>query len=186
MTTRHEAQKHYVDTIRWRYKHKDFVPGLIVGQSAPKLLYGTVYEPMYPFPATGAGARLVRFSGLSVEEYFALFDRINTVDMSPVPQTGKKGDNFNPKEAAEIAVKKREFLRMEKRVCVFIGKANASLYYDTLPEPFEIEIKEEGGVWTWMPHTSGINQFWNSGENKTKCRHVFDVLYERLTKKEEA
>jgi len=116
-------------------------------------------------------------SGWDMADYFTHFDTFNTVTYFP----GKsgKGDAFRMSEARPAAAKHVSEKTLGERTCLFVGKANASCYPwpgGKLPEPFDLVGHEGGGHWAWFPHTSGIVQFWNQGDNKVKLRQLFDEV----------
>lgn len=166
----------FAQGARNRRSQPDAKRGFLVGQAAPRPVPGTTHHPLFPFPKNCAGERLFRMSGWTLEEWFTKLDRFNTIERFP----GKsgRGDAF-PKDVA-MAEAQRHFgeKKLWGKVCVIVGKANADCYawHGDKPEPLTLVKQSAGGWWGWMPHTSGIVQFWNKEENRDRARLFFDQV----------
>lgn len=170
----------YAEAARWRRDNPDALPGLLVGQAAPRNPAHGSRHALFPFPRNCAGERLWRMSGWDLVDWFARFDRINTIREFPGAAPSGKGDSFPLPLARECAARMRVEMSLSTRHCVFVGKANANVHFAGLPEPFRLEEQDGGGLWAWVPHTSGVVPFWNSPENRAKLAGLFTTFWEKV------
>lgn len=149
--------------------------GLLVGQAAPVPKPGSRHIPLFPFPRNCAGERLARMSGWDLPDYLTWWDTVNTIAWFPGRASSGKGDAFPVSLAREQAAERLVEYRMPERVCLFVGKGNASAYtwMGSMPEPMTWQEQDGGGNWAWFPHTSGIVQFWNQEGNKAQLGRLF-------------
>lgn len=134
----------YAEAARWRRANPGAPLGLLVGQAAPRNGSG---HALFPFPRNCAGERLWRMSGWDLADWFARFDRINTIQEFPGPAPSGKGDSFPLPLARECAQRHFSEMHLWSRCCVFVGKANASCYgwdADALPEPLTLHPPARG------------------------------------------
>lgn len=161
------------DASRWNRDNPDARRGLLVGQAAPRNpLHGSGHA-LLPFPSNCAGERLHRMSGWTLHDWLTRFERFNTIEHFPGGAASGKGDAFPRKLAKECAQRQFAERRMWSQVVLFVGKANAECYgwdAEKLPEPLVLHPQRGGGHWMWMPHTSGIVQFWNDEANRAQLR----------------
>lgn len=151
---------------------------VIIGQAGSNRGGSRHGTAMFPNPRTTAGYRLFKMTGMTLDEYVSGFERFNTITRFP-GQSGR-GHKF-PMDEASLNAKVHIITRcLNARRCVIIGKANAKAYFDVigraLPEPLTWVSIGLKGEWVWMPHTSGIVQFWNQPGNADRCRAVFDAI----------
>lgn len=132
-------------------------------------------HPLLPYPRNCAGERLFRLSGLSIEDYMQRFDRHNTLPFFPGREG--KGDRFPLPLAREAAAAHLLRLGLDERPCIFVGKANALIYFRLvdveMPNPLQVSPRVP---WAWMPHTSGIVQVWNSPEMRDRVPPLFEKI----------
>ena len=130
---------------------------------------------MFPNPRNTAGYRLFKMTGLTLDEYVSGFERFNTI--GHFPGHSGRGHKFPKKEARECAQNHIVTRRLMERPCIMIGKANAEAYFEQGDMPDALTWKPVGtGSWVWMPHTSGIVQFWNQPGNAERVASVFADL----------
>ena len=132
---------------------------------------------MFPNPRTSAGYRLFKMTGLTLDEYLQEFERFNTLPYFP-GCANSRGHKFPRKDALEWMEVHIVERRLMERPCVIIGKGNAQIYFGRkgLPEPLTWERKGKEH-WLWMPHTSGIVQFWNKQEGaRARVAEIFADL----------
>ena len=169
----------YRNASRWRRDNPAARRGLLVGQAAPRNPAHGSGHALFPFPSNCAGARLFKMGGWGLMPWFAHWDRINTIQSFPGGAASGKGDAFPLPLARECAQRHFGEMRLWNRVCVFVGKANASCYAwdaEALPEPLTLHPQRGGGTWAWVPHTSGVVPFWNDPAHRDQLRQMFDVL----------
>lgn len=127
---------------------------VFVGQSASKSTVDTG-------PFSGASAkRLAEFLGLSLEEFRSGFRTVNLFEGWP----GKKGkgDAFDLPAARESAA---AILSIPGHY-VCLGKSVAAAFGVAKKPMLEWQTVGECQV-AWLPHTSGLNLFYNSAANRT-------------------
>jgi hypothetical protein len=105
----------------------------------------------------GAGARLLELTGLDEEEYIRKYQRINLLSSK----------SWSASLAKKKAFRMKRLLR--GRTVVVLGKGVWSAL--GLPEIEWLGVHCEGKTtWALIPHPSGKNHFYNSGENKKLVR----------------
>lgn len=113
---------------------------------------------LYPHTTTGAAARLHRLLGLSQAEYLANTTRLNAVD---------------DKSSTASTVARQ---RVEEFLCaagqnpfLVLGKSAIKAM------PTKYRKMEFGDILDnvlLIPHTSGINRYWNNAENSIKMQEI--------------
>ncbi len=176
MMSRQEVLAGYLEGCRHRRHHPGVSRGLLVGQAAPQPRPGSHCMPLFPYPVGCAGERLHRMSGWDLRDYFKWWDRVNTIAWFPGRAASGKGDAFPASVARGQASQRMAEFHMSSRVCLFVGRANASAYpwAGGLPDAMEWQRQGGGGQWAWFPHTSGIVTFWNEARNRELLRGLFD------------
>lgn len=143
---------------------------------------------LFPLPSHSAGGRLKTITGWSNSQYIRDTDRVNLLPRYQGPARSAKGDAFNKREARDRAEVLLREMNLTRRVVVFVGRATVEAFHATLagrsvlgrelPEPFiwrhisEPPLRSVVGRWAWVPHTSGLNRFWNEPEN-LRAGHAF-------------
>lgn len=175
MDARQEVMAAYAEGCRARRDRPEARRGLLVGQAAPKPVAGARHIPLFPFPRNCAGERLHRMSGLELTARMVHWDTVNTIAWFPGRATSGKGDAFPARLAREQAAERLVEFRMPERVCLFVGRLNATAYQwaGRMPSAMEWQEQDGGGRWAWFPHTSGIVAFWNSEENRRRLADLF-------------
>lgn len=156
---------------------------LVVGESPARIVHPESDGAFFPWPRNSSGFRLWSMSELPLREWFMKIERVNVLDSWPGPD-GKKGSHFPKREAKDRAVRMVGDMNMDGRVVVFVGKRTASLFRESLPDPFRFQDRSEGGWWTWIPHSSGVVRIWNDPENRKRVGFLFSEALERARRME--
>lgn len=147
----------------------------LAGQAAPKPKPGTRHIPLFPYPNNTAGARLFELSGWPLGLWMRGWDRFNTLEH--FPGSAGKGDAF-PLPLARAAARRHVDERgLVDRCGLIVGKANAGCYPwpGGLPDPFTVVRIGEASFWMWVPHTSGVNTFWNDPDHRGRFRQALQA-----------
>lgn len=147
--------------------HVDLDRILLVGQGPRDPARHGSTRPLFPFPGNSTGARLVKLSGMTLDQRFSM-DAVNSTD----DWTGKvgKGDHYDPR--MQVVEGLMERTRMRERTVVFVGKATARAFpWDPPTSPCVWQ-----GRWAWIHHTSGIVTHWNDPKNVYRLRRFFADL----------
>ena len=134
---------------------------LVLVSEAPgkHLKFDPNYRALYCYPKGCAGARLREMMGLSSGEYLAL-RRINVLDH--YLGTVSPGSRFPMAEARRAAEAKRHKLFGSNALFVGWRAATAfGLQGDVLKWHLG-----EAFTWAVVPHTSGVNRWWNDPANR--------------------
>jgi uracil-DNA glycosylase len=138
-------------------------------------------EPRRPLVGGSTGNRLLDLSGLQTWlRFLKTFETMNVIDYYP-GSTGK-GDRF-PAGEARVAAREKVKMLAGRRV-IFVGVAVAEAFGLISPRPFEWLVYAAEGFIAYtptvaayhgamIPHTSGVNQFWNDPENVAAARRFF-------------
>lgn len=175
-------------------------PYILIGESPPVAVEREPehwLDPTDPRAGTAA-ARLLRFSGLSSDDYLALFDRTYLMDRTSI-RVGK-GRGF--RRTARVAMKAdANALRgfMSGRSLVILGDRAAAAFTWRWKEPDGTWWSGTGGhptgYFTWgvvtydgehgahavvIPSPAGTNRWWNDPENRYAARDFFLSLKDTL------
>jgi len=135
---------------------------LLIGQAPSR----TGLNPLEALTPTSASGRLMNLMGLTVDEYLGSFRRINLIDEYPGRLASGNGDKFPMRQARAKAK------RILQQMCDFhilcIGKRVGQCF--NLDECFVWEERIQCYPLTrnriaMIPHTSGLNRFYNSPDN---------------------
>lgn len=153
---------------------------LLIGQAHAKLREDQRAHPLFPYPTGKAGHRLWKLTGWRLEEYMHLADKLNLLPFFPGRSASGRGDHFPRQQAQKAAEDMRG--KFAARTVVIIGNAT----WETLVlgegkgsyKPFTL-YNLLGGTIGYIPHTSGINDFWNSSERAVQASQFFSVVREK-------
>lgn len=163
-------------------------PFLFVGEAAGKWVPGS-HRPLWPHPANSAGGRLLKYSGLTMEEYVHGTERVNLFLDTP-----KKWSKVH---AEQVAKSVAYYAWARGQVLVLLGKKVASAF--GLPGlPFDMDwvkfqLNDEwtgtrfapklGSVYAVViPHTSGRCRDWNDPKVKEDAERFFAIVRGQVRK----
>jgi uracil-DNA glycosylase len=120
-------------------------------------------------PFTGVSAkRLAGFLGVTLEEFHQQFQAVNLLAGFPgKAKAGKKkgrGDAFDLKAGKAAAA---ELLKMRGEHYVCLG-GNVARAFGVAKQPMLAWQPLGESTVAWMPHTSGLNKFYNDVDNRAK------------------
>lgn len=129
-------------------------------------------NPLYPINGTYAGHRLMALMGLQTDEYLSLFDRRNVLNW--FPGDSGKGDKF----PMSVAIPAAQSMSKELVGCrvLFVGKAVAKAFQ--YPEVLLTWQIHRGFEAACLPHTSGVNHWYNDEENRRAARTFLAAFVE--------
>lgn len=137
-------------------------------------------DPGRPLLDGSTGNRLRSLLGVSIDEYTELFERVNL--LQEFPGKSGKGDAFPIESARQRAAELTSTLR--RRTVLLIGGNVARAFginSDYLKWTFQ------NGYWCMIvPHTSGVNRWWNEPANVELARRELTTLVHGLRKGLEA
>lgn len=142
--------------------------------------------PLYPYPRTSAGGRLLELTGLNRREYLLLFDRTNLLYY--FPGRHKRDDKW-PVRHARVAASAARALLTGRQV-VMVGRRVA--------DAFGVEV--DWHEWTWLqterycpvtrrdprakvavvPHPSGRNHWYNKSGNWESARAFWSEFIDEI------
>ncbi len=149
---------------------------VIIGE-APSPSATRPVQPLFPFPARSAGARLWRMTGLSRGEYMSAFHRLNLISYVPVA-----GDGYPDAHrwAAWNLISSR---LLDGRAVVLLGKRVWMAFGGR--EDVEPLIWYAGGVPAFrpacvalVPHPSGRNLWYNDEHQRGAAANFMKLLAE--------
>lgn len=131
----------------------------------------SAFAPVFPFPPTSAGGRLLAMSGIPAEEYLRRLARRNLLKSCPV-NGWRKAERVAAQDAA------REIYEEARGGRIVLLGANVARAF----RPFTVDVAQEtcrpaktacGTEWLLLPHPSGRNPFYNAMSNRAT---VSDLL----------
>lgn len=121
--------------------------------------------PLYPYPSTSAGGRLMGLMGLELHQYTRMFDRVNV--LYTFPGKHERDDKFPMTKARPAAEAMRHFLYGREVLLVGRGVAEAfghePSYLEWVLEPWW------GYRYAVLPHPSGRNRWYNEPGNRERA-----------------
>jgi uracil-DNA glycosylase len=133
--------------------------GQAPGRRAPRCLRA--------FGGPGAGSRLAKLCGLSIEEFLARHETVNV--FKTWRGSRGKGDAFNRRTARIKANRiKRTSQYINAQRIIFVGAEVARAFLSSMPEPCT-RFGAFGSL-GYVPHTSGVNHWYNSAVNRKKAQ----------------
>ena len=108
---------------------------------------------------------LAELADVSLDEFLARTDRRNIFDI----WQGKagKGDHFSLHDARPIA--RAMFAELFDRDVVMLGNGVTAAFGFKCPMFTWAVNGESGATWSWSPHPSGINRWWNEPANRARA-----------------
>lgn len=111
-----------------------------------------------------SGVTLSRWANVPFDLFHSVFKCVNLLDEYP-GRAGKKGDKFPMQKAEEAALKLAPTIPPRTRV-VCVGKKVAEAFgIDTKSRQPFIWFPHGDAEFSWMPHPSGVNLFYNNPNN---------------------
>lgn len=160
--------------------------GLVVGQAPPlpPELLSSDYKPLQGQPEK----RLARLAGLSLDELWTLFDRLDLLGWCPGKKDRKSyhlwsagyrkhrcdGHRFPLPTARLVAARLRRFGGLERyAVVVLCGRLVAAAFGLNLDRSVPWTEETDGVRFLVLPHPSGVSHFWNDEESWHRAAVVF-------------
>ncbi|CAK9059040.1 unnamed protein product [Durusdinium trenchii] len=160
--------------------------GLVVGQAPPlpPESLSSDYKPLQGQPEK----RLARLAGLSLDELWAFFDRVDLLGWCPGKKDRKSyhqwsagyrkhrcdGHRFPLSVARLVAARLRRFGRLERyAVVVLCGRLVAAAFALSLDRCVPWTEEQDGVRFLVLPHPSGVSHFWNDEESWHRAAMVF-------------
>lgn len=114
---------------------------------------------LYPHTTTGAAARLARLLNLTTEDYLARTARLNAVDTQGASTASSE---------ARLRV---EYFLFEAGSEPFIVLGKSAL--KAMPAKYrKMQFGDKIDNVLLLPHTSGVNRFWNDPANSAKMQQI--------------
>ena len=136
---------------------------LLVGQAPNQ--HG---DPRRPLVGGRTGTKIQTLAGLDLREYARTFDLVNLLS----GWEGKDG-NGDAFDLARAKVATRALLRSRtNRAIILVGRAVADAFGVPGTRPYLAWFLHEGRAMAILPHTSGVNRWWNDPENE-KAAEIF-------------
>eukprot|EP00913_Durusdinium_trenchii_P018158 g17059.t1 len=132
--------------------------------------------------------RLARLAGLSLDELWAFFDRVDLLGWCPGKKDRKSyhqwsagyrkhrcdGHRFPLSVARLVAARLRRFGRLERyAVVVLCGRLVAAAFALSLDRCVPWTEEQDGVRFLVLPHPSGVSHFWNDEESWHRAAMVF-------------
>lgn len=152
---------------------------ILIGQAAAK---NGAPRALFPADPNSAGGRLMRMARMQMPDFLEEFESFNTIDW--FPGRDEWGDRFEMREGILEAHRHTDERKLYTRVCIFVGKANATCYdwgRHGMPQSQFVwrEFPTAGGAWAWIYHTSGKVKSWERKYNRDRIPRL---MYEALCK----
>ncbi|CAK9059036.1 unnamed protein product [Durusdinium trenchii] len=141
--------------------------GLVVGQAPPlpPESLSSDYKPLQGQPEK----RLARLAGLSLDELWAFFDRVDLLGWCP----GKKDRKSYHQWSAGYRKHRCDGHRFPLSVVVLCGRLVAAAFALSLDRCVPWTEEQDGVRFLVLPHPSGVSHFWNDEESWHRAAMVF-------------
>lgn len=160
--------------------------GLVIGQAPPlpSEHLSSDYKPLQGQPEK----RLARLAGLSLDDLWASFDRLDLLGWCPGKKDRKSyhlwsagyrkhrcdGHRFPLPTARLVAARLRSFGGLERyAVVVLCGRLVAAAFGLSLDRSVPWTEEQDGVRFLVLPHPSGVSHFWNDEESWHRAALVF-------------
>lgn len=129
---------------------------VLVGMNNPRL-------DLFPVPPNSTGGRLARLAGLSWTRYLKTFDRVNVLRSREWNDAAARF--VGPFLARELTERGAPFVCVGDRTRRALGLPGL--------DPATWYVTEET-TWSWIPHPSGRNRWYNDDENRRTVERFFE------------
>lgn len=152
---------------------------VVVGEApGPK---SDAWLPLWPLPASGTGGRLMKLAGIdNPREYLDAFYRLNVLQKHPgsYHNGGRRKDKWPVRESRAAAAVLARVLTGDK-VVLLGSRVRSAFGFSAHTLPFLDWRYREDVQYACLPHPSGLNHWYNQGDNRSRAEAFLRDLLER-------